>query len=292
MSDHHAGPPIIVVSVGRSGSTLLHEVLTLHPDAAWLTSLASAYPARPGLQRLFLQAVDLPVVGRILRRRWRPTEAYEYWERYAKGFQCPSRDLRPGDLTPRTRRDVLPALHAICTRRRQRLLLKITGWSRISYLRELFPDARFVHIVRDGRAVVNSVLQTPWWLGWRGPTAWRFGELTPEDRDLWETYDRSFVVLAALQWRFVLRSIESALRQLPQGDFQELSYEDLCAEPVEAFRQIASFCSLPWTGAFDRAVRRQSFHGMNAKFLHDLSPAQIREIEDVIGPMLARYGYA
>jgi len=30
---------------------------------------------------------------------------------------------------------------------------KYTGWSRIAFFKEIFPEARFVHVIRDGRAV-------------------------------------------------------------------------------------------------------------------------------------------
>ena len=55
------------------------------------------------------------------------------------------------------------------TEKRDRLLLKISGWPKIGILFEIFEGAKFVHVARDGRAVVNSPLDTYFWNGWIGP---------------------------------------------------------------------------------------------------------------------------
>ena len=114
------------------------------------------------------------------------------------------------------------------TRQRDRMLIKLTGWSRIGFLNEVFPDAKFIHIVRDGRAVASSYLHiNEWqWRGWYGPASWRYGPLSPEDQAAWEASGRSFIALAGIQWRMHTRAIESARARIDPARFLEVRYED------------------------------------------------------------------
>jgi hypothetical protein len=95
------------------------------------------------------------------------------------GFRRPCRDLLPQDVTLKKKEAIQNVVAQMLTRKRNRLVVKITGWPRIGFLKEIFPDAKFIHILRDGRAVANSYINVPFWWGWRGLANWRWGPLTP-----------------------------------------------------------------------------------------------------------------
>ena len=84
------------------------------------------------------------------------------------GFSEPCRDLVRTDVTTRVKRQVRAAMGMMLTHKRNRLLLKITGWPRLGFLNEMLEDAKFIHLVRDGRAVASS-LHVDFWRGWYGP---------------------------------------------------------------------------------------------------------------------------
>ncbi len=53
----------------------------------------------------------------------------------------------------------------IAESRKKRIFIEQTPWygQRIDILNELFPDAKYIHMVRDGRDVAISFARTPWW---------------------------------------------------------------------------------------------------------------------------------
>jgi hypothetical protein len=284
-------PPLIVIGAGRSGSTLLHDVLAWHPNACWLSGLANRLPTRMPLHRGILQALALPGIDRLVHRHFAPSEAYDFWEHHCPGFRRPIRDLVAADLTPRSARRIGRALSRLSTGRRTHLSLKITGWPRVTFLRALFPDARFVHIVRDGRAVVNSLIATDWWRGWQGPQQWRWGELSAEHQETWLAHDRSFVALAAIQYNIILDSVLAAATDLPADCYLEMRYEDLCADPPATLQQVCNFAGWSWEREFERNIQRLSFTDTNDKYTRDLSPEQQSIATEIMGPYLRRYGY-
>ena len=55
---------------------------------------------------------------------------------------------------------------------KREFIAEYSGWSRIAFFNEIFPHCRFIHIVRDGRAVANSLLNVSYWKGWEGIHKW------------------------------------------------------------------------------------------------------------------------
>ena len=142
--------PIFITGLGRSGTTLIHTMLSTHSQVNWLSLLCGKFPGRPYLNRWLMSGIDVPILNIYLRRRFVPLENYAFWDFYFAGFSGPSRDLVASDVSERTRRTLRKAVSQLLTLKRRRLLIKITGLPRISFLHAIFPDARFVHIVRDG----------------------------------------------------------------------------------------------------------------------------------------------
>lgn len=271
---------------------MFHDVLCHHPDVCWLSPLTERYPARPGINRAAMRLLDVPGLERVVRRVAYPTESYGYWESHCRGFTAPFRDLTGADVTEAHRSRLSRALAEIPVATRPRLVAKLTGWPRIGFLAEIVDDARFVHIVRDGRAVVSSLLLVDWWWGWRGPSNWRFGPLDAKRLAEFDRHDRSFVALAAIEWKTLIDAADAARASLPPETHFELRYEDLCEDPVGSFRAVAEFCELRWTARFEKTIDRMTWTSRNDKWRVQLNESQQRIVEEVLGSYLERFGYA
>lgn len=284
--------PIFIVGVGRSGSSIFHQLFAHHPNVVWLSRLSDAYPTRPEVNRRLMRGLDLPMLGPLLYSRFDPGECYPFWDHFYPGFSLPFRDLGEDDVTPPVLSGVTRALEGICTARRGRNLLKITGWPRIGFLKAIFPDALFIHVLRDGRPVASSFLKVDWWWGWRGPTHWRWGELSPEHALEWERHGRSFTALAGIQWKILMDAMEASKPQLSATELLEVRYEDVCANPVAWFRKAVEFSRLEWSPRFEGFLRGQVLRNENQKWRNDLTAKQQAILEEVLAGHLSRYGYA
>jgi hypothetical protein len=144
--------------------------------------------------------------------------------------------------------------------------------NRLPLMATVYPDAWYVHVLRDGRDVVRSQLRAPW-----------------------GTDDAAE---AARNWVLGVRQVRSHAWRLQR--FTEVRYEDVCADPVARIADL-----LHWMGVGtgddvtreikERAPRQMARYGATdpvgpGKWV-DLSPAQRQAVYDVAGDLLAELGY-
>lgn len=288
--------PTFVVGTGRCGSTLVHEILARHEDFGFISNIEDNFSWIKGLGRwnnAFFQT-PLGAFSQTGRLRFKPSEAYRLISRevspiYANSF----RDLFADDVSPWLRERFVEFFESRQKAQGRRCFLhKYTGWARIGFFRQIFPGAKFIHIVRDGRAVANSWLQMPWWVGYRGPENWLWGELPTMYRDEWESSGRSFVRLAAISWKILMDAFERAEEGLAAEEYLRLRYEDILADPRDHFGRILDFCGAPWTRRFEQRLVAQKFRTDRCRaFEADLTKGQIQQLEVSLTNHLDRYGY-
>jgi hypothetical protein len=283
--------PIFIVGTGRCGSTVFHRLLAAHPQLMWLSGVSYSYPKKPVWNQMAVRAVGNPVLRQLVGRWVRPGEQYRFWDTYAYGFSEPCRDLVRSDVSARVKKQVRAAFEPMLTSKRNRLLIKITGWPRIGFLSEIFEDAKFIHIVRDGRAVASSLLHVHFWRGWYGPQGWRAGLLSAEDQATWERYDRSFTALAGLEWRIQMRAMEAARRSVDPSRFYEVKYESFCQQPLDTYRRVLEFAELPQSKELEERVKAASIRSTSTRWRDDLSPGQQAILDELLRDDLLKLGY-
>jgi hypothetical protein len=220
--------PVFVLGCPRSGTSLLLRLLGRHPQLRTLGG-----------------------------------EGHVLWNTFQhprlKGWS--SDRARAEDVTAAERRFLYGAIDALAGR--GRFLEKTPkNMLRIPYLDELFPDARFVLLKRDGRAVVNSLIE-----GWevRQSPVYRLPEplelaeyrgrlwsfvLPPGWRD-WAT--TSIAEVAAFQYASSYDIALPDAAALGPGRVVELRFEDFLARPVEETARLLDALELPSSDAV-RAV--------------------------------------
>ena len=297
-----------VIGTGRCGSTLVHEVLTRHPEVGFVSNLEDKLPSldlagRWNNRLLRWAAPRDPRLGpyrdrpRLIERgrlRVAPSEGWQVLERQVSPIlSTPYRDLLASDVTPwleaRLRRFFERRMAA---QGRRVFLHHVTGWPRAGLLQAVFPEARFVHVIRDGRAVANSWLQTSWWSGYQGSSNWYLGPLPEPYAKEWEGSGHSFVVLAGLSWKLLLDAFGAARASIPAHQWLEVHYEDVLADPRGQIEGLLDFLGLRWTSRFEAGFSRYVFEtGRREAFRRDLDARDLALLERSLAGHLQAHGY-
>jgi hypothetical protein len=223
-------PAPFIVGVTRSGTTLLrlmldsHSKLTIPPETHFLPKLirlADKPDARPAkvARRISnhrrwgdfeISREELAAELRALRELNGTTAARAFYDLYARQQGKP----RWGDKTP--------------------------GYQiRMLKLKKALPEARFIHVIRDGRDVVVS-------------QARKASEPTPLET-------------AAKRWRSRVLATRLRARRLDESSYMEVRYEDLIRDTEGTLRRICEFLEL----RFDR--RMLDYHQRASERLQEIA---------------------
>jgi len=284
--------PIFIIGTGRCGSSIFHKLLSYHPQLVWTSGFCNRLPTAPWINRAVLKLDENRLLQPFLRSYVKPSETTLYWEHLAPGFSRAVKDLRAEDLHRNVKNNIIASLEKLETGKRTRQLHKFTGWPRTDYLLSIFPDAKFIHVYRDGRAVANSFFQVKWWHGWHGPENWLWGPLSREFQNEWEDHGKSFLVLAAIQWKILMDAFENAKKTIAEDQYMEIRYEDFTVDPTRSFEQVLQFCELADSTRFYKAISAIKLHGQNEKWRKNLTPAQIQLLRESLGDYCKKYGYS
>jgi omega-hydroxy-beta-dihydromenaquinone-9 sulfotransferase len=286
---HEIERPIFVVGCGRSGTTLLYQMLATHPDVGWISNYAERWPQvlwLNALSPLYRGAHDRGGLRRFLPQ---PSEGGKVWDLIAgAGRQVDGGPLTAEVATAAARGRAHTLLQQQLHRqRRSRFLNKNTqNTCRIGYLDALFPDCVIVHVIRNPCAVVESLLRVDWWPTLR---AWPFDGTTPR---AWVRSGGREEVMAATLWR---RETELAIHDgntLGQDRYIEVRYEDLVRDWARVIRSITDFTALPWSPMFERRLGTFDVRATAATRSTSLEADQLAAIAEIVEPLAGRLGYA
>jgi membrane-bound metal-dependent hydrolase YbcI (DUF457 family) len=295
------GAPIFIIGHWRTGTTLLHELLALDPRHACPSTYECLAPGH-----FLLTESWLPRLLWFLMPSLRPMDNMAAgWDRPQEdefalcllGQPSPYRaiafpnssfpDLEALELeglTPRAlaswKSAFLHFLRQVALRNPgKRLVLKSpTHTCRIEVLLELFPDARFVHIVRDPHVVFPSTVNL-----WKSLCEGH-GLQRPTFEGLQEQVLRTFTRL--------YERLEATRGLVAPSRFFELRYEDLVRDPVARLRALYDHLGL---GGFDALLPRlEKYLASTAGYRtnrYEMSPELRAEITRRWGDVIRRYGY-
>lgn len=237
--------PIFLVGCVRSGTTMLRLMLDHHPEVAFLPE--------------FEFAVDL-VDDRGAAPRLDAFHSYLEQHRIfldhglAIDRQLDFPGLLGSFLDQKRDRDAKPLVGATVHTNFDRLL-------------HIWPDARFIHLVRDGRDVSRSIVQQ----GWAGNAY--------EAAKMWLTAESLWADLAP---------------RIGADRRHEVRYEDLVVRPEETLGSLCKFLGVPYDPAM-LSYPQSSTYGAPSPSLSGqwqrMPPGELSTLESRLGEMLARLGY-
>lgn len=238
--------PVFLIGSERSGTTLLRLMLDHHPDIAFNLeseflvseiSSAGSFPDVAGYRRTLQQ-------DRVFRHS-------DFRVRDDLDFRGLVNDFLRQKLERDRKRIVGATVHY--------------GFSRLQYL---WPRAKYIYLLRDGRDVASSVVE----MGWAGN-----------------------VFAGAKWWLDAEREWAEFQRSLARDRWIEVRYEDLVAKSEAQLRRVCEFIGVIFSERMFDYVESSSYAlpdaSQSSKWRRKIAPKDLELLEARIGPRLAARGY-
>lgn len=227
---------IIVHGPGRSGTTLLSNILALHPDLGWISSYVNKYPTKTFLAH----ANKIQNWGSI--ERWnrdkssfpRPTEAYNFWLHYIPLFNNNEIASIPNDQSSNAIRAVRKVMKSTG---KKRFMTKITGMSRHQFINAVFEDPIVIWIDRNPLSVITSYHKKKW--GYKDKQ--ELFESLPK-QDLLKEYIEKYL------------AFQNDKKQLDQFKTITVNYESLVADRYSFFKKLCEETHLEYSPVFQKIL--------------------------------------
>ena len=280
-----SNPYVFLVGCPRSGTTLLQRMVNAHPEIA-------ITPESHWIPRLYAKPWALTPEGRIKKKLIRWLVAHP---KFARLKISPEEMTKlAGNGQPVSYGELVSRIFDCYGLRQGKPLVgdKTPDYVRsIETLHSLWPTARFVHVIRDGRDVALSMME------------WPKSRPKPGDFATWQE-DR--VSTAALWWELNVRLGRLAGKSLGQELYYEVRYESLVSCPAEECAALCAFLGVPYSDAMlrfheapaasDPGLETKRAHLPVTRGLRDWSAQLPREdnerFEAAAGVLLEDLGYA
>lgn len=248
-------PPLIILGFARSGTTHLHNLLYQDPQYGTISTFQAVMPTfflmgRGWLKPLLAKSMpssrpmdavavslDMPQEEELaiantchlstVHQLSFPQETRTYFEKYTMMQGLTDKELSRWE---QTYMEILRKA-TLDNNGRQMVLKSPTNMGRISHLLRIFPEAKFVHIIRNPYRVYQSIMHM-------FRTLLPIHQLQPFDESDIEEY-----VLHS--YRVTMQQYLKDRALIPEENFAEVRFEDLDRCPLEEMERIYAQLALP-----------------------------------------------
>ncbi len=265
--------PIIIFGTGRSGTTIISDIIFQHEDLAWHSNY----------QELFPKFAFVNYFRRLFDNKWwrkigmntqnnkslinyvcfRPIERYNFWEAVTGPNIDFSRDFLLNKTATPDEKKYMRGFFAkmVQYQKRKRLAFKITGPARMEYLMSVFPDAIFVNVVREPVSTVRSWLEVQW-SDQITDQLWWTGAYSEKELEQAKTLSSDPALFAAFQYRKIMQTTDAEIAKL-HPHLYEARYEDFVANPTEFIAKMMNALELSPSKLVDDYMDKISIKNRN-----------------------------
>ena len=154
----------------------------------------------------------------------------------------------------------------------------------IPFIPDQFPDARFIHIIRDGRAVALSRAKKEHKKITENSNAYK-------NRGFGVSFEE-VLKQCAVSWKEQIEEVASQKEKLElerKGLIHEIQYEEFCMNPHDCLTNIANFMGISPDGF--RESGYSHIKSMNHKYQEELTDDDIQKLSKLMEPALKEKGY-
>jgi protein-tyrosine sulfotransferase len=273
--------PLLIISSGRSGTTLLRSMLVaggqiaIPPETQFLHRLPVKF--------LSAQGLGWQDLCHLVISSFESHHHYFQWE--TNLYSAYNRTMS----LPEKERSLARIIDIVFTTYAEQRFPAATVWGDqspvhtfyLSWIKPVFPRAKFLHLVRDGRDVISSMVER------RGP---------------------AYLEEAVYRWMKSIECVRTLRKSSDSSQLLEVRYEDLVSQPTETLRKVSEYAGITYSPKMldywklpstieykyhvhHRNLSRPVFASSVGKWRDRLTPEQQKYVMSRVSTLLESLGY-
>ena len=267
--------PVIIFGTGRSGTTIISDIIFQHQDLAWHSNYQELFPniaAINYLRRLFDNKYWRFIGMNTQNNKsfinyfcFRPIERYNFWEAITGPRIDFSRDFLLNQQATPEEKNKMRNFFAkmVAYQKRKRLAFKITGPARMEYLMSVFPDAVFINVTRDPVATVRSWLEVSW-ADQITDQLWWTGAYDDTELGKAKEFSTTPALFAAYQYKKIMDTTEQEIKKM-KPEIYTVSYEEFVTDPADTISKLLNNIGLGKSKLIDAYMDKISVSDRNSR---------------------------
>lgn len=203
--------PIFIIGCPRSGTTLVRVILDSHPNICCGPETQIIPPLEEFNKKVDETWKMLAPYG--VDKKTQMEKVGEFFSIFPEHYMREKKKIRWAEKTP-------------------------TNIYHTDFIKKMFPDCQFIHIIRDGRDVIASFKK-------------RWGSKT--------------IFYGMKQWNKSMNLTPTLREKYGKDEYIEVRYEDLVSNPEPVIRKIIEFLNEPWTPSLLEHHKQKHDYWFNIK---------------------------
>ncbi len=285
--------PIFILGPPRSGTTITYNIMCAHPDLAWFSTndihhwipktdilKIKSIPSSKfqGDFRLLIDGPDKPGRNRSrLPPNLQPIEGNSFWNRIF-------REWPKQGISNKSKEEVRQVISDTVKRQNKlRFLNKVPLHStRLFVLKNIFPDAKFINVIREPRATLASMLtRHEKEQGFIVDTWPIIKKLDYEKLDLIQKHARIYAEVVDATYEFKEKNSKK--------NFMTIIYEEFTKNPICILQKMLEFCELKMPDSLENMI--PPLRETSNKWKERFSIADQKKIYDIVKSSLQKMNY-
>jgi hypothetical protein len=247
----------VLLGAGRTGTTLVSEILFRHRDLGFPSNYNEKFPLFPRISlirnvfdnrfwRVFgIKVQELNNASFFNKILFTPSEAWSMWDFITELGDDFSRGFLLGKTANEdTKKNILKYLHTVLVcQNKSRLAFKLTGPARLEYLSSIFIKPVFINIVRNPVPMISSFMKSNFWQRQGMKELWWKGAYSDNELELININKNNKIWFTSYQLKKVIETTNEELNISKDQNF-EIKYEDFVKDPQEWLHYILNSVNL------------------------------------------------
>jgi len=282
--------PIFIVGVPRSGTTIFTQwfINYINTDFSYYSRVGDLFPSASLSTnwvgyKLFGKDININKqfqYGQI-KGYMALSEGNRIWHRY---LRSESDHVESNLLNKKMDKFLTKVVKKHCYFFKSKLFINKSPHNslRIKYLKSIFPNSKFVVVLRDGRDVAKSLLLARKHFNSRTDKWW---SVKPKNWKVLESYPPH--ISCGKQWESITYEMLNQINELNYNSRIMIKYEDFIKKPFEEIKKCYKKFNIPFKVYDDRFYNIKKTNS----YMHFFTNKEVDEINNAISGTLKQLGY-